>query len=69
LRAGKPDTYFNRFESLQMALYAGPVFAFLSFVAYLLATLYIAQDKKKVENLDKGKCFYFIFLLFHMKST
>ena len=34
-----------------MALYAGPVFAFLSFVAYLLATLYIAEDKEKVNDL------------------
>ncbi len=51
MRAGKPDTYYNRFKSLQMALYAGPVFAFLSFVAYLLATLYIAEDKEKVNDL------------------
>lgn len=53
LRAGKPDTYFNRFESLQMALYAGPVFALLSFAAYLFAAIYVEEDKKKVELIIK----------------
>jgi len=49
LRAGKPDTYFNRFMSLQAALYAGPFFALLSFGAYLFAAIYVEEDKKNVE--------------------
>ena len=58
LRAGKPDTYFNRFSSLQLALFAGPVFAFFSFLTYLIATLYVEQDRLEVINLAKSKrCF------------
>ena len=33
LRGSKPDTFYNRFTSLQAALYAGPFFAALSFAA------------------------------------
>lgn len=53
LRAGKPDTYYNRFASLQTALYAGPFFALFSFGAYLFAALYVDEDKKKVDLLIK----------------
>lgn len=53
LRAGKPDTYYNRFTSLQLALYAGPFFALLSFACYLFAALFIEDDKKQVELIIK----------------
>jgi len=54
LRHGKPDTYYNRFTSLQFALFAGPVFAFLSFTAYLFASLYVVQDKADVDLFIKN---------------
>lgn len=53
LRSGKPDTFYNRYTSLQTALYAGPVFAMLSFAGYLFAALYVEEDKKKVELIIK----------------
>ncbi len=55
LREGKADTYFNRFSSLQVALYAGPFFAAMSFAAYLVAALYIKKDKDEVEAYIKSK--------------
>ena len=50
LRKGKPDTFYNKFTSLQVALYAGPFFAALSFAAYLFAAIYVCEDKKKVDE-------------------
>ncbi len=55
LRFGKPETHYNRYVSLQTALYAGPVFAVLSFAGYLFAALYVEEDKKKVELIIKSK--------------
>ncbi len=52
---GKPDSYFTKFKALQFALYAGPVFAMLSFAAYLFAAIYVEEDKKKVELIIKSK--------------
>jgi MFS family permease len=49
LRQGQPDTYMVRYQSLQMALYAGPCFALLSFGAYLFAAIYIDEDRKNVD--------------------
>lgn len=57
IRGNKPDTYYNKFTSLQTALYAGPFFAALSFAAYLFAAIYIDEDKKKVEIAIKSKFF------------
>ncbi len=48
-------TYYNQYTSLQTALYAGPVFAVLSFGGYLFAALYVEEDKKKVELFIKSK--------------
>jgi hypothetical protein len=53
LRSGKPDTYFNRFSSLQTALYAAPFFSALSFASYLFSAIYLESDKKKVDILIK----------------
>ena len=61
MRAGKQDTYFNRFMSLQAALYAGPFFALLSFGAYLFAAIYVEEDKKNVEIAVKSETFNFTF--------
>jgi hypothetical protein len=55
LRSGKTDSYFNKFESLQVALYAGPFFAALSFAAYLFTAIYVEEDKKKVDAAIKSK--------------
>ena len=55
LRNGKPNTYFHKFTSLQTAMYAGPVFAALSFAAYLFASIYVYDDKRKVELLIKSE--------------
>jgi hypothetical protein len=55
LRSGKADTYFNKFTSLQMALYAGPVFAALSFASYLFAAIYVVDDKNKVDEMIRSK--------------
>jgi len=56
LRATKTvDTYYNRFTSLQAALYAGPFFAALSFGAYLFAAIYVESDKKEVDMYIKKK--------------
>lgn len=52
-RRGKPDTYFSKFSSLQVALYAGPFFAALSFAAYLFAAIYVVEDKKEVDDYLK----------------
>jgi hypothetical protein len=60
LRAGKPDTYYNKFTSLQLALYAGPFFAALSFACYLFAAIYVDEDKKKVDDFIRSKSAYFI---------
>lgn len=49
-RSGKPDTYSSKFSSLQIALYAGPFFAALSFAAYLFAAIYVVEDKKDVDD-------------------
>lgn len=49
-RRGKPDTYNSKFTSLQVALYAGPFFAALSFAAYLFAAIYVVEDKKEVDD-------------------
>lgn len=49
-RRGKPDTYFSKFSSLQVALYAGPFFAALSFAAYLFTAIYVVDDKKDVDD-------------------
>ena len=54
IREGLPDTYFNRFQSLQSALYAGPFFAALSFGAYLICAIYIEEDKAEVELYIKS---------------
>lgn len=54
MRATKTvDTYYNRFTSLQAALYAGPFFAALSFGAYLFAAIYVESDKKEVDMYIK----------------
>lgn len=53
LKKGKVDSYYLQYTSLQSALYAGPFFALMSFGAYLLATFYIEDDKKKVELMIK----------------
>lgn len=50
VRRGKPDTYYWKFTSLQVALYAGPFFAALSFAAYLFTALYVVEDKKDVDE-------------------
>lgn len=50
LRKGKPDTYNSKFTSLQVALYAGPFFAALSFAAYLFTAIYVVEDKKDVDD-------------------
>lgn len=50
LRSGKPDTFYNKFTSLQMALYAGPFFAAMSFACYLFAAIYVVDDKKQVDD-------------------
>jgi hypothetical protein len=55
LRGSKPDTYYNKFVSLQTALYAGPFFAAASFAAYLFTAIYVEEDKKKVELYIKSK--------------
>ena len=55
IRKGYPDTYFIRFQSLQAALYAGPFFAALSFGAYLIAAIFIKQDKEDVEAYIKSE--------------
>ena len=55
LNKGKPDTYYNKFYSLQIALYAGPFFAAISFACYLFAAIYVVEDKKKVDILIKSK--------------
>lgn len=52
-RRGRPDTYHNKFASLQVALYAGPFFAALSFAAYLFTAIYVAEDKKDVDEYLK----------------
>ena len=57
-RAGKPDTFYNRYTSLQSALYAGPFFAALSFATYLFGAIYIDEDKKKVLEAVKSKIFF-----------
>lgn len=58
LRSSKPDTYYNKFTSLQTALYAGPFFAAVSFAAYLFAAIYVDEDRKKVELYIKSKLFH-----------
>jgi hypothetical protein len=55
LRGKLDNSYFNRFTSLQTALYSGPFFAALSFAAYLFAAIYIEDDKKLVEEFIKSK--------------
>ena len=73
LREGLPDTYFNRFQSLQSALYAGPFFAALSFGAYLICAIYIEDDKKEVELYIKSiliiSSFKFILMIFLLNSS
>ncbi len=59
MRAGKPDTYYNKFTSLQMALYAGPFFAAISFACYLFAAIYVDDDKKIVDDFIRSKAFFF----------
>jgi MFS family permease len=49
LKKGKPDTYYTKFSSLQMALYAGPFFAAISFACYMFASIYVVEDKKIVD--------------------
>ena len=63
LREGKPDTYYNKFTSLQIALYAGPFFAAVSFACYLFTAIYVVEDRKKVDIMLKSKCFKTIYLL------
>jgi MFS transporter, Spinster family, sphingosine-1-phosphate transporter len=58
IRGNKPDTYYNRFTSLQTALYAGPFFAALSFGAYLFTAIYIDADRKSVDAVIKSKRFF-----------
>ena len=55
LRSGKPDTFYNKFTSLQMALYAGPFFAAMSFACYLFAAIYVVDDKKQVDDFIRSK--------------
>jgi hypothetical protein len=57
LREGKPDTYYNKFTSLQIALYAGPFFAAVSFACYLFTAIYVVEDRKKVDIMIKSKHF------------
>lgn len=52
-RRGQPDTYYSKFSSLQVALYAGPFFAALSFAAYLFTAIYVVEDKKDVDDFIK----------------
>jgi hypothetical protein len=40
---------------LQLALYAGPFFAALSFACYLFAAIYVDEDKKKVDDFIRSK--------------
>ena len=55
LRGSKPDTYYNKFVSLQTALYAAPFFAAVSFAAYLFAAIYVEEDKTRVDLYIKSK--------------
>lgn len=45
------DSSLDRFLSLQTALFFGPVFAALSFVFFLLAVVFVDEDRKKVDDL------------------
>ena len=38
-----------------MALYAGPVFAALSFASYLFASIYVVDDKNAVDEMMKSE--------------
>ncbi len=51
LRFGLEDNSLNKFNSLQMTLFFGPVFTSLSFVTFLFAAIYVEEDKKKVDDL------------------
>lgn len=63
MRHGKPDTYFNKFTSLQFALYASPFFAALSFAGYLFAAIYVNEDKKSVDIAIASMFFAFFYYL------
>ena len=55
LRKGNFNTHHNNFTSLQLALLSlVPLFALLSSGCYLFASIYIINDKEKVESSLKS---------------
>lgn len=64
LRENQPDTFMTRFTSLQTALYSGPLFIGLAFFGYLIASIYVEEDKKKVDDYIKKSKIYILKYLF-----
>jgi len=55
LRKSMPNTYYSEYLSLQRAMYVTLFCAALSGGAFLIASLYVVYDKKKVDDFLAGK--------------
>jgi len=55
LRVGKPDTFATKFYALKYACYITPFACVIGGMFYLIGSLFLVADRKKVDDVLKGK--------------
>ena len=68
LTAGMPDTYYSKFRGLQISIYTTLFAAVLGGGGFLVASIFLAYDKKKVDDYLAGKSKLVFFPASYLKK-